>query len=218
MDRASQALAQGIPHGVRNTYRALAEHHNVARSTLHDRAHGKRSKEEKAQSQQYLTPCEEKAIVNFLLQMAEFGQPVRIKHIPSLAFSVARQRSMNKPAKPPGKNWARAFEKRHPELKARKSTALDWDRYNIYDKVVHWFEVIRKVLQDQTVLPENVYNMDETGVMLSMLGSVKVLVSKDDLRSYRGARVKRTVVTAIECISADGRYLDPMIIWPASTY
>ena len=54
--------------------------------------------------------------------------------------------------------------------------------------------------------------------MLSMLGSVKVLVSKDDLRGYRGARVKRTVVTAIECISADGRSLNPMIIWPASTH
>jgi len=49
MDRASQALAQGIPHGVRNTYRALAEHSGVSRSTLHDRAHGKRSKKEKAQ-------------------------------------------------------------------------------------------------------------------------------------------------------------------------
>jgi hypothetical protein len=54
--------------------------------------------------------------------------------------------------------------------------------------------------------------MDETGVMLSMLGSVKVLVGKDDVRDYRGARVKRTIVTAIECISGDGRYLNPMII------
>src|SRR5579871_2734109 len=152
MDRASQALAQGIPPGVRHTYRALAEHHGVARSTLHSRAHGQRSKERKAQSQQYLTPCEEKAVVNFLLQMAEFGQPVRIKHIPSLAFSVARQRSMNKPLKPPGKNWPQAFEKRHPELKARRNRALDWDRYKIYDKVVHWFEVIGKILQDPDVL------------------------------------------------------------------
>jgi hypothetical protein len=54
--------------------------------------------------------------------------------------------------------------------------------------------------------------------MLSMLGSVKVLASKHDRRDYRGARVKRTTVTAIECISGDGRYLNPMIIWPASTY
>ena len=45
MDWASQALAQGIPPGVRHTYRPLAEHHKVARSTLYDRAHGQRSKE-----------------------------------------------------------------------------------------------------------------------------------------------------------------------------
>jgi hypothetical protein len=51
-----------------------------------------------------------------------------------------------------------------------------------------------------------------------MLGSVEVLVSKHDKRKYKGARVKRTTVTAIECISGDGRYLNPMIIWPATTH
>jgi len=83
---------------------------------------------------------------------------------------------------------------------------MDWQRHdnNIYDKLTDWFEVIGRALQDPATLPENVYNMDETGVMLSMLGCVKVLVGKDDMRNYRGARVKRTLVTAIECISADG--------------
>lgn len=77
---------------------------------------------------------------------------------------------------------------------------MDWNRHdsNIYTKITDWFVVIGKTLQDPTILPENVYNMDETGVMLSMLGSVKVLVGKDDMRNYRGARVKRTMVTAIE--------------------
>lgn len=74
------------------------------------------------------------------------------------------------------------------------------------------------VLQDRSVVPGNVYNMDETGVMLSMLGSVKVLVGKDNRQNNRGAGVKRTMVTAIECISADGRALLPLIIWPASTH
>ncbi len=60
--------------------------------------------------------------------------------------------------------------------------------------------------------------MDEMGTMLSMLNSVKVLIGKDDTRGYRGARVKRTMVTTIECISADGKCLKPMIIWPATTY
>jgi hypothetical protein len=98
--------------------------------------------------------------------------------------------------------------------------AIDWNRHdkNIYPKSIHWFEVIGTVLRDPAVLAENVYNMDETGVMLSMLGSVKVLVGKHDRRKHRGARVKRTTVTAIECISGDGRYLNPLIIWPATTH
>jgi hypothetical protein len=55
MDKASQALAQETPHGVRNTYRGRAEHFKVPRSTLHDRKHGRPSMKKKAQDQQYLT-------------------------------------------------------------------------------------------------------------------------------------------------------------------
>jgi hypothetical protein len=78
--------------------------------------------------------------------------------------------------------------------------------------------VISKVLQDPTILSENADNVDRTRVMLSMLGSVKVLVGRDDLRGHRGASAKRSMVTAIECISADGRSLHPLVIWPASTH
>jgi hypothetical protein len=60
--------------------------------------------------------------------------------------------------------------------------------------------------------------MDETGLTLLMLSLVKVLVGKNDLQSYRGVRVKCKIVTAIECISGDGRYLNPLIIWPATTH
>jgi hypothetical protein len=153
--------------------------------------------------------------------MSSFGQPVRIKYIPSLADSIARRRSTaSRPVKPPGINWPRAFEKRHPELNARRARPIDWKRHktHIYDKVTEWFAVISKVLQEPAILPENVYNMDETGFMLSMLDSVKVLVDKDDLRGHRGARAKRTMVAAIECLSADGRSLLPLIIWPAASY
>ncbi|KAH8696878.1 hypothetical protein GQ44DRAFT_779466 [Phaeosphaeriaceae sp. PMI808] len=78
---------------------------SLARSTLHRRKHGGASKEAKAQLQQYLIPEEEKAMVKFLLLMSGLGHPVRIKFIPSLAFSIARRRfTVIKPIKPPGKN------------------------------------------------------------------------------------------------------------------
>jgi hypothetical protein len=138
-----------------------------------------------------------------------------------LSYSIARQRSAaNKPKKAPGKNWARAFGKRHPELKAGTVRSINWKRYenNIFRKITQRFKVIAEVLRDPAILPENVYNMDETGVMLSKLGSVKVLVGKDDSRNYRGAGKKRTMVTAVECISANGRVVLPLIIRPASTH
>jgi hypothetical protein len=78
--------------------------------------------------------------------------------------------------------------------------------------------VIGNALQDPAVLPENVYNMDDTGVMLSILGSIKVLLGKDDPRDYRGAIVKCIIVTAIEYISVNGRPLLPMIIWHRSNW
>jgi hypothetical protein len=93
MDKASRVLANGLPSAVPTSYRALADHGEVPRSTLHARAQGRRSIEEKAQSQQYLSPWEEDALVKFLLQMSDLGQPVRIKFIPFLAFCVARDPS-----------------------------------------------------------------------------------------------------------------------------
>ena len=87
-----------------------------------------------------------------------------------------------------------------------------------HDRLETWFDTIEEVLQDPVIVAENVYNMDETGIMLSMLDSVTVLTGRDDTKSYRDTRVKRTTVTAIECISGDGRCLNPLIIWPATTH
>jgi len=78
--------------------------------------------------------------------------------------------------------------------------------------------MIGKELLDLDILSENTYNMDETGIMLSMLKSITVLVGKEEMKAHRGTGVKRTLITAIECVSADGRSLDPLIIWPASTH
>jgi hypothetical protein len=118
-------------------------------------------------------------MVKLLLLMSSLDHPVRIKFITLLAFGIACRRSTGiQTIKPPGKNWAQTFEKCHNILNARRVRAVDWKHHenNIHPKIREWFEVIGKVLQDPAIVSENVYNMDETGVMLSKLGSVKVLV------------------------------------------
>jgi hypothetical protein len=157
-DRASKALAESSLPGEPRTYDATSKRSGVPLSTLFYRAHGRRSRDEKAEGQQYLTSSEEKTLEKYLKLMANLGNPVRIKYLPALAFSIARQRSTNKATKPPGKNWPRGFQKRHLALKSRRVKAMAWERHenNIYDKIIHWFEAIKEVLQDPAILPENV--------------------------------------------------------------
>jgi hypothetical protein len=109
--------------------------------------------------------------------------------------------------------------KRHPEVRTMRIKALGSNRHDhhIHHKVKEWFKLMGEQLRNPDILPENVYNMNETGVLLSVLSTLKVLVSSDLPRPCRKAGVKRTVVTAIECISADGRSLPPLIIWRATT-
>ena len=68
MDKADQALAHGVLTSIPSSYRAVADRSGVPYSTLYQHAHGWQSK---AQGQQYLAPFEEKAVVDFVLHMAE---------------------------------------------------------------------------------------------------------------------------------------------------
>jgi len=109
-DRASKALAEASLPGEPRIYNAISKRSGVLLSTLFYRNYRRRSREEKAQSQQYLTPSEEKALKKYIKQMANLGNPIQIKYIMSLAFSIAyRHSTINKATKPPHKNWAQAF-------------------------------------------------------------------------------------------------------------
>lgn len=216
-----------IPSMLMSGMEQTANHlHELPRTTKWYRKRGRPSRREKAAAQQYLSQREEKALADYARRMARSGHSLPIKSLRSLAQSIRHYRESVLPMSEldgpplPGKNWSQGFYKRHPELRARRTRAIDRDRHDaaVYSKTMEWFDVIREVLDRSDILQENVYNMDETGVMLSVLGSLKVLVERDDTQTKRPSCVQRTLITAIECISADGRCLDPLIIWPAATH
>jgi DDE superfamily endonuclease len=225
MDAAGAVLAASTGSTEHKTYSSLSKLSHVPASTLWHRGHGRLSRKEVAAQKQYLTPSEEKTLADYILRMAERGYPAPVKLLRHLAWVIACRRSStfqtptnNDGVHAPGKNWPQGFYKRHPRLRPRKLRLIEWARHDIYEKVAHWFTVISRELYDPAILAENIYNMDETGILLSFLASRKYVIHKDDWRKCRGAAVKRTLVTAVECISADGRCLSPLIIWPATTH
>ncbi|KAF2177297.1 hypothetical protein K469DRAFT_486914, partial [Zopfia rhizophila CBS 207.26] len=90
MDRASVTLCEGLDSTQPKTIAALARSSNVPYSTLYKRAHGQPSIQEKAQKQQYLTPSEEKAVVEHCLRMSIHDRPHPLKFLCSLALIIKR--------------------------------------------------------------------------------------------------------------------------------
>lgn len=77
-----------------------------SKSTLWRRARGRPTLKDKAIRQQYLTPCEEEALVRYVLEYAERGYPLPVKSLRSLALVIARRRgSADLDLHLPGKNW-----------------------------------------------------------------------------------------------------------------
>ena len=111
IDRASKALAEASLAGEPQNIRCYIKMQWSSFDYFYYRDHRRRSKKEKDQLQQYLTPSEEEALEKYLKLIADLGNPVRIRFLCSLAFSIARRRSTttNEAMKPPGKNWPQGF-------------------------------------------------------------------------------------------------------------
>ena len=111
MDPVTEALLQCRSSGKVN-YTEVHESSGVPLATLWHRDHGRKTVQERATLQQYLTP-QEKALVKYLIDMARRGFPQPVKACRSLAHEIALRRPSNfqtlwsdSKIKSPDKNWA----------------------------------------------------------------------------------------------------------------
>ncbi|KAF2466528.1 uncharacterized protein BDR25DRAFT_236812 [Lindgomyces ingoldianus] len=147
MSLSSKVLAQPLPPSVRETYATLAERN-------------------KGQTLAIPYTLKQVAFATFLLHIAVLRSPVRIKSIPLLAIRLARRQSTTKAIKSLSKGWPQIFESRHPDLKQRRTRAIDWNRHNnnnMYGKITQWFKVINKECYMLEIVPGNTYSIDKAG-------------------------------------------------------
>jgi len=109
------------------------------------RAHGRLSRQEKGGTPTVPHAFGREAFVEYLLRISNNGFPLLINCLRSLALIIARQLFSIIQAPTTDENdppsWQElalgGFYKRHPELKAKRVKALDWNQHdnNIYDKI-----------------------------------------------------------------------------------
>ncbi|SAM82250.1 uncharacterized protein UBRO_20994 [Ustilago bromivora] len=147
--------------------KAAAEHHNVPYNTLWDCSKGRKSHTAAFQHLQAIPPEAEELLVQHIQMQAHYGFLVTPQNLRQLAKQLLRQRTNNNDATL-GTNWLSAFKQQHPGLRSYYSRKMDAARVQATSDpsvVEAYFDVLAKTIAKYRILPEKIFNMDETGHM-----------------------------------------------------
>ncbi len=114
--------------------------------------------------------------------------------------------------------WWRRFMQRHPQLSLRTGDATGYARMNAMNKenIVAYFDLLNSVLNDNNlkVHPEQIYNLDESGLPLNPLPP-KVIAFRGQKNVRYHCSGSKAQITVLECCSGTGQVIPPFIIFNA---
>ena len=76
-----------------------------------------------------------------------------------------------------------------------------------------YFDDLKKVIVEYNILPENEYNMDESGYAIGEIEATKCIINANIRQQFQSKPGRQEWVTSVECICADGTALLPLIIF-----
>jgi hypothetical protein len=195
--------------------RRLAKLYNVPRSTLQARLQGTPAKHETTSVNLKMSLVEEQSLVEWILDLDRRGFPPHIIDVRRMADTLLANRGQNPPPPAVGKCWVSRFISRQSELQTKWNRKFHSQRAKCEDPVTirAWFKLVQDTCQTYGILDEDIYNFDETGFMMGIASTSKVITSSDTIgRATVIQPGDREWVTAIECINASGWCLPPFVI------
>ena len=218
--QSMEAAIKSVQEG--ETISKAAKLFHVPRKTLDDRVKGRVQHGSNPGPSTALNSEEEKALVTYLLYMAERGFPLSKKMVLAFAWAIAlRSNSKERFNKEtgPGQHWWRNFRTRHPELTLRTADNLERSRAGALTKEVvdEYFACLKTTLEKNGLInsPRQLYNCDETYLPLNILHG-KVVARKNTKHVYTQSRGTSEHITMLCAGSAAGVALPPMIIYSKS--
>lgn len=116
-----------------------------------------------------------------------------------------------------GIDWLRNFLSRRKELSMKTPEHTSVAGAHGFNKpaVQKFYDLLQKTIEEHNILPENIWNCDETPVSTVPKSKKKVIATKGSRQVgglVSGERGEH--VTALICFSAVGQYMPPLIIFP----
>jgi len=221
-DRVEDAL-KDYRNKVYKSIRAAAKAHDVPEATLRDRAKGGKSRAEANEAKQILAAGEEKALVQWILEVSEHGYPPRKGQVRQMAEDVRQRRlakindaSMILVEYPSiGDEWVDRFIRRHPCLKTTFARRIDASRMKeiTADAILLWLNETWETIEKFRINPQNIYNMDESGFAIGSSQGACVIINAQLRSQFQAQPGRQEWVTVLECIGGDGSVIDPLVIF-----
>lgn len=158
----------------------------------------------------------EEELKNHILLMEERMFGLTPTEIRELAFDVAEQMQ---PGQHPfneraGKKWYYNFLRRFPELSLRTPELTSMARIKGFSRtrVKRFFEKLTELADKFHFGPEQVFNVDETGIS-TVQKTVRKIVGQRGKRQVGGVKSaeRGTNSTAVCCVNVTGNYVPPML-------
>lgn len=212
-------------------YKKASKAFNVPQSTLEDRIRKARTKD--------LTPAQaatkgmgscttvfskdqEEELVNHILMMESRLFGLTLTDFRKLAYELAVKNKLkhkfSNELKIAGKDWLYGFLSRHKnQLSLRTPENTSISRAMGFNKVAvnKFFDLLESLYLKYKFSPNDIYNVDETGITTVPTKPSKVLAlrGKKQVGALTSAE-RGTLVTAETCMSAAGNYMPTMFVFP----
>jgi len=167
------------------------------------------------------TPEQESQLVKYCEKTVDLYFGLTTKDLRKLAFQFASANRLNYPQKwneveQASEDWLAAFLRRNPHLTLRTPQATSLARAMNFNRenVSNFFNKLSTVLERHSFEPQNIYNIDETGVS-TVQKPTKVIAKKGTKQVGSIASQERgTLVTLCVAVNAVGNAIPPMFIFP----
>jgi DDE superfamily endonuclease/Tc5 transposase DNA-binding domain len=173
------------------------------------------SRHEASTKRQKLSPIQEQYLAQWITDEDRCARAPSHAMVRQMAECLARENGDNEPC---GKNWIDGFLRRNPTISTMVGHSIEATRVTCASKdiLLSWFSLLRSLLDGYSIKTANIWNFDEHGIALGCGTNGRVLApiqANNRKKTYVKTPEDREWVSIIECISAVGSAISPLVIF-----
>lgn len=164
------------------------------------------------------TPEEETELLNYVHKMDSIFYGLTRVEFLKLAGEFARKKGKGERFKEnvAGKGWFKNFKLRHEQLALRVPEPTSVARAKGFNReaVTRFYDLLETIMEKHNIVPEMIFNMDETGIRTTSTKPPKILCKSGKKQVGIISSNERGVLTTVVCCcSVTGSFIPPFFIF-----